>query len=85
LRLAGLWTEIVDEGPAQVEKDNAILFDQVYEIGDAEAFGRACSHAWAQMREQRLARATSIGALFEELDNQVLGDLDGANLRFSRV
>jgi hypothetical protein len=58
---------------------------KVYEIGDAEAFGRACSHAWAQMREQRLARATSIGALFEELDDQVLGDLDGANLRFSRV
>jgi hypothetical protein len=37
----------------KIEKGNAILFDQVYEIGDAEAFGRACSHAWAQMREQR--------------------------------
>jgi hypothetical protein len=69
----------------KIEKGDMVLFEQAYEICDAETFGRACSHAWAQMRERRLARATSIGALFEELDNQVLGELDGANLRLSKV
>jgi hypothetical protein len=69
----------------KIEKDNPVLFDQAYEICDAETFGKACSRAWVQMRQQRFARSTSIGALFEELDSQVLGELDGANLRLSRV
>ena len=67
----------------KIEKDHAVLYEHAYDISDAETFGKACSHAWTQLREQRLARATSIGALYEELDDRLLDELHGA--RFSLV
>jgi hypothetical protein len=62
----------------KIQKDHVVLYEHAYDISDAESFGKACSHAWVQLREQRLARATSIGALFEELDDQLLDELYGA-------
>ena len=63
----------------KIQKDHVVLYEHAYDISDAESFGKACSHAWVQLREQRLARATSIGALFEELDDQLLDELYGAS------
>ncbi len=68
----------------KIEKDRTVLYEQDYDISDAETFGKACSHAWTQLREKRLARATSIGALFEELDDQLLEDLFGATFSISK-
>jgi hypothetical protein len=62
----------------KIEKDGAPLHEHVYDISDSESFGKACAQAWLQLREQRLARATSIGALYEELDYQLLDELIGA-------
>ena len=36
-----------------------------------------------QLRERRLARATSIGALFDELNERLLDELDGAEISLS--
>lgn len=68
----------------KVEKDNAVLYDHAHDIRDAESFGTACAHAWRQLREQRLNRATSIGALYEELDDQLLDELHGAKFSLSK-
>jgi hypothetical protein len=69
----------------KIEKDRTVLYEHAYDIADAESFGKACSHAWMQLREQRFARATSIGALFEELDDQLLDELNGARFSFTKA
>lgn len=69
----------------RIQKSGAPLYEGTYEISDAESFGAACVHAWMQLRERRLASATSIGALFEELDDQLLDELFGAEISLSKV
>jgi hypothetical protein len=68
-----------------IHKDSSVLYEHACDISDAETFGKACSQAWMQLREQRLARATSIGALFEELNDQLLDELNGAKLSLTKV
>jgi hypothetical protein len=69
----------------KIEKRGVVLHEQSYDISDAESFGKACAHAWTQLHEQRLDRATSIGALFEHLNDRLLDELDGASLRLTRM
>ena len=69
----------------KIEKDHAVLYEHGYEIFDAESFGKACAHAWTQVREKRFAGATSIGALFEQLDDQLLEELDGAKFSLCKA
>jgi hypothetical protein len=53
----------------KIKDARMVLLEQSYDISDAESFGNACAHAWTQRREQRLERATSIGAVFEHLND----------------
>jgi hypothetical protein len=69
----------------QIRKDGAALYEGIYDISDADSFGRACADAWAQLREQRLAKTTSIGALFEALDDELLDGLIGAEIILSKT
>ncbi len=68
-----------------IERGDVTLFEDRYDIFDAESFGRACSQAWMQLREKRAAKATSIGALFEELDSQLLQELLEAKIKMSKA
>ena len=68
-----------------IEKGDAVLHEQNYDVSDAESFGKACAHAWMQLREQRLDRATSVGALFEHLNDQLLDELDGAKFSLKKI
>lgn len=52
----------------QVERD----------IVDAKSFGEAFASAWAEMRQQRLRRTTSIGDLMDVMSESELEELDGA-------
>jgi len=52
----------------QIKKAGAALYEGAYDIADADSFGSACADAWGRLREQRLRKATSIGALYEALD-----------------
>jgi hypothetical protein len=69
----------------KIEKGDVVLHEQSYDISDAESFGRACADAWTQLREQRLDRASSIGALFEHLNDQLLDELDGASFSLTKM
>jgi hypothetical protein len=69
----------------KIEKGHTILYERVHDILDAESFGKACSNAWVQLREQKLAHATSIGALYDELDDQLLDELSGAKFSFAKA
>lgn len=69
----------------KIEKNGSLLYERVHQISDAESFGKACSDAWMQLHNQHMARATSIGALYEELNDQLLGEFDGALLRLTKA
>ena len=69
----------------KIEKNGSILYERAHQISDAESFGKACSEAWMLLHNQRMARATSIGALYEELNDQLLGEFDGARLRLTKA
>ena len=69
----------------RVHKDGAALHEGIYDVSDAESFGRACAQAWTQLRERRLANASSIGALFDALDERLLDELYGAKISLSKA
>jgi hypothetical protein len=66
-------------------KDGGALYEGIYDISDAESFGVACTHAWNRLRDQRLAKTTSIGALFDALDERLLDELYGAEITLSKA
>jgi hypothetical protein len=63
-----------------IAKQGAILYEGVHEIVDAESFGRAFAGAWARMQDERLQRTTSIGALMEVLNEDLVEELAGARI-----
>jgi hypothetical protein len=69
----------------QVRRDGAELYEGTYEVSDAASFAKACGEIWNGMQEQRLAKATSIGALLDQLGDQLLEELLGAEIRVSRA
>jgi hypothetical protein len=58
-----------------VHKNGATLHEEVYDISDADSFGRACAQVRTRLRERRLAQASSIGALFDALDERLLDEI----------
>ena len=43
-------------------KNDGVLYEGIYDIFDAESLGGACTHAWNQLRDQRLAKTTNVGS-----------------------
>ena len=69
----------------EIKKGGTSLFQDAYDVTDAETFGRACADAWSQLRSRRLSQATSVGDLMDMLNQSALDALDGANMTVSKV
>ncbi len=69
----------------RVKKEGKPWYEGVYDIVDAASFGDACANAWTRLREQKLQSATSIGALYDTLDEHLVDELEGAELSFERA
>jgi hypothetical protein len=69
----------------RIQKSGAPLYEGAYDICDADSFGAACAHAWTQLRERQFSGATSIGALYEGLNDQLLDNLIGAQISLSKA
>jgi hypothetical protein len=67
-----------------VKKGNT-LYEGVHEVVDAQAFGRAFADAWMQMQDRRLQKTTSIGALMEVLNEDLVEELNGARIGLEKV
>ena len=67
------------------KKKGIALYEGMHEIIDAESFGRAFADVWAQLQDRRLQKTTSIGALMEVLNDDVLEELDGAEIGLEKV
>ena len=68
-----------------ISKKGVALYEGVHEITDSESFGRAFSDVWAQLHDRRMQKTTSIGALMEALNEDVVEELDGAQLGLEKV
>ena len=69
----------------QVAKNDTSLYAGVYDIEDAQSFGKACSDAWQQLQRAQLNRETSIGAVMEHVNDSVLDQLDGSTITVKRA
>ena len=68
-----------------VRKKGMTPYEGVHEIDDAESLGRAFADVWTQLQDRRLQKTTSIGALMEVLNEDVLEELDGAQLGLHKL
>jgi hypothetical protein len=68
-----------------IRKNGANLYEGAHEIIDAESFGRAIADVWAQLQDQRLQRTTSIGALMEVLNDDMVDELNGAQIGLEKL
>ena len=68
----------------QLRKDGTVLQEGVYDVSDAETFGAACAQVWKQVIESKLLNASSVGALYDMLDESVLDQLQGATITISK-
>jgi len=69
----------------QLSKDGAALSDGIYDITDADSFGKACKELWIELRERSMQKRTSIGDLFDSLDQWLVDQLNGARLDITRA
>jgi len=69
----------------QLLKDKSPLLESVYDVSDAESFGLACADAFSQLRSKELNQATSVGAMMDMLNQNVLEVLHGASIAISKA
>jgi len=69
----------------EVTKSGKRLHEGIYEIDDNASFGAACADVWVKIREQCAARATSIGDLMDSMHEDVIGELNGAQIKLNKV
>jgi len=69
----------------EVIKAGKRLHQGNYEIDDKTSFGAACAEAWSDIREQCMARATSIGDLMETMNENVIAEFSGAEIRLTKL
>jgi hypothetical protein len=50
-----------------------------------ESFGKACADVWWNLKQQQMEKESSIGALMEHLEHDVLNQLQGANITLERA
>ena len=69
----------------RIRRSGSSLFEGTYEVTDSDSFGRACADAWDQIRTHRLDKASSVSALMEMLNQNVLDELQGAEITLSKA
>ena len=69
----------------QIKKDNKPWYQGVYDVVDAASFGDACADAWTKLREQKLQEATSIGALYDTLEEHLIDELQDVEITFEKA
>ena len=67
------------------KKSGEVLYEGVHEITDAQSFGRAFVDVWARVQDQRLQKTTSIGALMEILNEDVVEELNDAHIGVEKL
>ena len=69
----------------KITKASASIYEGIYDVADAESFGNACADAWWNLKQQQMENESSIGALMEHLEHDVMNQLIGAQIALERA
>lgn len=69
----------------ELRKTGRALHEGTYEIDDQASFAAACADAWASVRQQCMAEATSIGDLMDRMGESVIEELNGAEIKLKKL
>lgn len=69
----------------EVIRAGKCLHEGTYEIDDSASFGAAFADAWVDIHERCMATATSIGALMDTMNESVIEELNGAEIRLTKI
>jgi hypothetical protein len=69
----------------RIAKNGTSIYTGTYDVVDAESFGQACADAWLKLRQQQFEKETSIGALMEHLETNVLDQLSSAQISLEKA
>lgn len=68
-----------------VKKHGASLYEGVHDVVDEDTFAAAFADIWHEVRRRRLEATTSVGELMEILNDEVLDELSGAEIKLSKI
>jgi len=69
----------------EITKAGKCLHQGVYEIDDTDTFGAAWKDIWVKARERWMANTTSIGQLMDSMHESVIEELNGAEIKMSKL
>jgi len=69
----------------QIKKNGRAIYDGIIDASEAESFGKSWAEVWSALNRQSTEAATSIGALYERLNDNVLDQLNGAEISVTRL
>ncbi|HUI14951.1 MAG TPA: hypothetical protein VL048_15950 [Xanthobacteraceae bacterium] len=69
----------------EIVKAGRRLHEGVYEIDDTASFGAAWQDVWSRARERWMAKTSSIGDLMDSIHDGVIGELNGAEIKLSKL
>ena len=69
----------------RIKKKGTLLYEGVHEIIDQESFGAAFARVWQGVRQKRLEATTSVGELMEIINDEVLDQLQGAEISIEKA
>jgi hypothetical protein len=68
-----------------VTRDGSPICSGTYRVSDAESFGTACSDIWEKLNQRQIAIATSIGALYDSLEDSKAAELRGLRIELEPI
>ena len=69
----------------EIIKAGARLHEGIYPIDDNEGFAAAWKDVWIKARERWMAKPTSIGELMDSMHGGVIDELDGAQIKLTKM
>lgn len=69
----------------ELRKAGQRLHEGAYDIDDNASFGEAFARVWVDIREQCMAKATSIGDLMDTMSESVIDAIDGAEIKLTKL
>jgi hypothetical protein len=69
----------------EIRKNGGTVFEGALDATDAESFGKSWADVWNALSRRSAEAATSIGALYERLNDSVLDQLNGSEISLTRM
>ncbi|KAB2943187.1 MAG: hypothetical protein K8F92_05975 [Hyphomicrobium sp.] len=69
----------------RIRKKGAALYEGAHDVIDEDSFAAAFAGVWQAVRQRRLDATTSVGELMEVLNDEVLDELQGAEISIEKA